>query len=337
MASKERNSSVELLRILLMLSIVAVHIRPGNKLISFFVATAFAWQVDSFMAISGWYGIKLTWKKFFTLWSQIAFYSILSFSVGRLLFPGEFPISGFRITGAWFGECYLALMLVAPLLNAGIDALCAQGRRIAIAAWGGAALMMTLTWAPVNLMTGVNALGFDNNLSFGIIAFVYVSARFMRQLDIKPVSTKWLVLAIVGYALTILAIGSVKSFADLCRHHNVTMANWSWLTQYHAPHVWVMALAVFLLFKDHVKIPEWLNKPVLFLSPSMFAVYLIHAATPLGNCLRALVVSKIESAVESDVLAFLLSVVIVFCASLSIDLLRRGCVCLVCANQNPKI
>ena len=135
----KRNASVELLRCFLMFLIVFHHCAywgrwegDGSQHVLIFLGSvACMWHVDAFVGISGWFGIKFTWKKFFSLWSQVVFYSALS--AGWIAYSGGSVLKGlkaFAVRGGWFGAAYFFLMLMSPILNEAVESLAAKGRKL---------------------------------------------------------------------------------------------------------------------------------------------------------------------------------------------------------------
>ncbi len=126
-----RDGGIELFRCLLMATIVFHHCcvnGPFSKEIPtmlFFVLTIPA--VDGFVAISGWYGIKFTLKRFFRLWGVVAFYTMFIYFLSLCMRRFGFPVKvEFNVTSEWFAGSYLALMFVAPFINAGVEALSSE-------------------------------------------------------------------------------------------------------------------------------------------------------------------------------------------------------------------
>ena len=77
------------------------------------------------MLISGYFGIRLTWKSFFNFMWIFAFYKICHLFIDTVIFGVNHtiyewllkPISGVVSGGGWFVDVYILLMLVSPLLN----------------------------------------------------------------------------------------------------------------------------------------------------------------------------------------------------------------------------
>jgi hypothetical protein len=143
---KERESGIELLRVVAMSMILILHfmthgftrktMAPGMYCtLSPFVSGG----ISLFFLITGWFGVKFKWRgvlKF--IWTIFIFTIVnilLCACVGKL--PGTetltwtilFPVSRGKY---WFMQVYLALLLTAPLLNAGLRELSLKDLRVLI-------------------------------------------------------------------------------------------------------------------------------------------------------------------------------------------------------------
>lgn len=133
MERKERNSSIELLRIFTMASVLTGHsfgfgaqgeVPYGDIMLMFNVS------INLFILISGYYQIHLKTKTFLNTAGMVVFYSFLSTVVWSCI-TGEvnlnywvsafLPVSHNRFY--WFMACYLMLMLLSPMINKGLAAL----------------------------------------------------------------------------------------------------------------------------------------------------------------------------------------------------------------------
>lgn len=140
-AKQQRDSSFELLRLVLMFLIVFHHaithglgldsfaswgktpllIQEGEMNLYLSLNNLGIFAVNAFVIISGLFGIKATWKKAETILFSVLFYTILfsslpafingdyHFTISSLLFISHTPY--------WFITDYLILMLFAPVIN----------------------------------------------------------------------------------------------------------------------------------------------------------------------------------------------------------------------------
>ena len=128
--SLSRQSSYELLRIICMLMIVALHIVKSHieilgysDWISWIVRSFCICAVDVFVLISGYFGIHFRLNRLVSLDLQTLFYSIASLlfliiigyhEIGVLDFHALIPIITKRY---WFVTCYAVLYLLSPFIN----------------------------------------------------------------------------------------------------------------------------------------------------------------------------------------------------------------------------
>lgn len=278
--SSGRNLNIDVFRCLLMFLIVLNHafIRGewsyNQKLWALPFSCLIAWHVDGFVAISGWFGIKFSWRKFFRLWALMAWYTVINAIIGRVVFDIPITANSLVVSGGWFGGTYLALMLASPFLNAGV---CAIINDYGFKVWILLAAMVTFNWAPAKLMSAVSISG-GGQFSLITLAFVYVTARVLKTKLQVIIPLKRLMLGPGLFLLTVFAIGVGKSLLDMGRGSNdhFVAASFDWLTYYDGPHVWIMAMSLLMIFEWHLKIPRWLGGVCSTLRPSIFPVYLIH-------------------------------------------------------------
>lgn len=124
----ERQSNIELLRIIAMTFIVIGHIVfhashnsiPGSAVLKTITATG----VDLFVMISGYFTIKLTFKSFFNIIGVVLFYCFAGMLSCMLVFKQSFAITEvlkvlfpMSLGTYWFVSCYLMLMLLSPAIN----------------------------------------------------------------------------------------------------------------------------------------------------------------------------------------------------------------------------
>lgn len=132
---KERNSSIELLRVLCLLLIFWMHgagSYENNEVstwISIFANTIGNIGVSCFILISGYFGVKWQGKKMIRLDLMLIFYSwiglLLEFLWGTDLGGEEMlsyilPVIGKR---SWYFTCYFALVFLSPFINEMIEKL----------------------------------------------------------------------------------------------------------------------------------------------------------------------------------------------------------------------
>lgn len=192
MVKKERNSNIELLRIICMYFVIAGHVIMKYKndslgtneyFISNILRSFFVVAVNCFVIISGYFSINLNYKKLIKMSFQVSFYVItiylltLVFSIHTINIKADilllFPIITKRY---WYITVYFALCLVSPLLNIIVENINkAQFQRMLF----GAFILFYL------IPTGcyiINAPTITGDAGYGIINFIclYFVGRYLR-------------------------------------------------------------------------------------------------------------------------------------------------------------
>ena len=193
MSTQDRNSAVEILRILSMFFVVLVHfnrlgINPGiidatgeltlENGIGHMIQSIAIVAVDVFVLISGYFGIRFKVKGVLRLylmclcWGIIAFVLFCIFchrSIGRSIL---FQVLAFTQDRWWFILAYLYLYFAAPLLNAAVEHLTKRGFILVLA-------LYTVSAFYFGYFRGVG----DNmsGYSFAQFVYLYLIGRFINR------------------------------------------------------------------------------------------------------------------------------------------------------------
>jgi len=119
-----RDSSGEFIRCALMVGICMMHSCVYSAYPCVWWANIFYTFLDGFVILSGWYGIRFTWKKFVSLWG-IAFVCAAVNSIwyyGFVRHEGVAAINHIlpEMFCHWYLNAYAVLMLLAPMVNLSI-------------------------------------------------------------------------------------------------------------------------------------------------------------------------------------------------------------------------
>lgn len=255
--TKSRDLSIELLRIFLMVLIVWGHFIgfgfhskinvDGTPNLSAYLSPLYLYHVDAFVFISGYYGIKLKWEKFSLLIIKMVIYSIIAMGLAKVLLPdfalslsifihNLYPIS---TCDWWFMAQYLYLMLLAPILNYGMDALNRKQASILV-------LVLYLSWF---------------RCTYVLLLFIYLLGRYMRKYPIKA----WENNAAMVFVISV-------SFFFLLNLYFVNKGVYiKKLYDYMSPFVVIPAVSIFYVFRRlHI---TWSGIGVV--APGVLAAYLI--------------------------------------------------------------
>ena len=272
-----RNSSIELLRIILMLMIIALHLMMNHEtfysltnvdeIIELLFRSMFCVAVDAFVLISGFYGIQFKKERLFNLVIQSFFYSTFFMVVVILL--GWHPINirtdmfaliPILTKRYWFITSYFALYAISPWLNKWVESLDSISYRKFLLV----GFFIVYVWPTFNYM--INAPQLIGDAGYGLVNFVYLYmlGRYIHLYYSKRYST---VCYLSGYFLF-----TFLSF--ICQYSMSWMLGFeftSWMS-YNTVFCLLGSICLFMSFKEmtlHSPVINYWAKPCL-------AVYLIH-------------------------------------------------------------
>lgn len=272
-----RDSSIELIRILSIIGILVVHTdffalgaptkedcvaSPLLSIWRFLIESITIISVNIFILISGWFGIRWKKKRFLEFLFQILFFNILFFVVFSFFIP-EKTISRDGIGSIfmfdkffWFVKAYILLYLLAPVLNSFLEnASKSQHKLILI----GFFIFQTIYgW----LFDGVS--WFERGYSAISFVGLYILANYLRKY-IK-IEKRTLILIFIAFVILNTSVAFMSTYID-------RGAYVSRLYAYNSPFVILASVALFLFFtKIHLK-----SKIVNYIAISSFAAFLFHA------------------------------------------------------------
>lgn len=265
--TKEKNSNIELLRIIAMLLIIAHHYSlHGLSTITLDYSIdrlVFSWLViggkagvDIFVLISGYYMCKSKFdlKKFLKLYGQVLFYSITFFLIFKIIIHtnNDFGIYSFIKTifpilnnKYWFITTYIYLMLLTPVINIIISKLSKKELKNII----------TISIIICSLIPSFyNVFNPANELIWFII--IYLIAAYIRMYNVKINQKITLISSIVFYILIILF--NILEFKFQLQTSIIVL---------------LFSVSIFLHF---INKKEKHNKILSLIGSTAFGVYLIH-------------------------------------------------------------
>ena len=318
----KRNYNIEVLRCFLMFVIVLGHccnFGPyAGSVVSKGILGLTIYGVNTFVFISGWYGITLGYRKILNLLGLGLFAScVLSLaSIGL----GEFR---FGYSLGWFGNCYVALMLISPIVNEGLESLRKKSDKVFTAAYLAYAVAMIINWVPIKCLGIDLSVSGWSGLSFNTMLFVYVTGRYLRTRTwIVNIQTWSLACAILFLLSVVQGWGAVSAYTSA---NSLVHAIFTGSRDYNSPMVLTLAPAFFLLFL-RIKIPALIGKVCAYIAPSMFSVYLLHEGT-MSSVSRVLynrygAMSGIANS-GMIVVEIFASAVLIFIVTTTCDIIRR--------------
>lgn len=271
----QRVFGMDLLRVMAMLMVVMLHVlfhggvinaTPRHSvrgmLLWLFWAENYC-AVDLFVLASGW---LLAAKRFhpariLTLGVQVYFTSLAIRIVAGLCYHVSLRWNSF-FSDYWFWNSYFILVLLSPIVNAGLQALLTQWSRTRL--W---ALLVVLAF----LMTGLPVRGIDNGYGPLWLLVPYLAGATVRMTSNRNLS-KRIKFVLPLLALFLPVVGVVVRF--LCWKTGVETPFFLHPYRYHSPLVLATGVCWLLFFSNlHLQsIPGILR----LASATSFGVYLIH-------------------------------------------------------------
>lgn len=288
----QRNSSIELYRIIATFAVLVVHFngwflgdwplpdydisnpslfRTGQMIIEAFSIIC----VNMFVIISGYFGIKLRLGSILKLCIYLALIYIPLYIV-KCISDNEFVLTDFLERcfvisyAGYFIQCYFMLMILSPVLNSFIEKYGRNSLKWVLLFWG------MEFW--FGCIMNVEELGYNQGYSVIHFVLMYMIARCIKlyEDDIKKMSQRvW----VLGYLLSTFAI-------IMC---HVIGIKWSW--DYSNPIVVISAVCSFIpfLYKTfHNKVINWIASGTL-------AVYIIHITYYIKSFLQRLDCNLLET------------------------------------------
>lgn len=261
-----RLSNFELLRLLCMLMVLNLHSFSGYRhgdgflqALDFLRESTSICAVDTFVLISGYFGIKWRKKGLFNLLFQVLFYSFAVYGVcvatGILQFDkGEFIHCFKAFYDSWgFITWYIILYFVSPMLNAFSDNSSEKQllKYIVVFYLAQVIIMRSVFGGPINFL------------------LIYLIGRWISKVGTKRLSDK----AVAGYFITTSFIFACAYITYRIMHYDAAgMATFLFGYSYASPFVILQAFFLFLIF-SRFNIQNYI---INWLAASCLSIFLIH-------------------------------------------------------------
>ena len=283
----------------------------------FFEALAFV-CVNIFVIISGWFSVKLKFKKIIEFIYQSVFILTLLYLVLIILDKSEISVSGIKnclllTKDGWFIKSYLFLLLISPVLNSFYKSFDAKKSLLVIFSFFLFVFIFEWTFDSVSY--------FSHGYSPLFFIGLYLLSRHIRiyytYLILRNNKYFYLVLyVVVSLVISILAYISLIFFQSETSGRIFGM-----LYSYLNPLVIISSFSLFAFFSKLHFSNSFINQIAI----SCFAVYLVHAVNPYIYNLFKEVVSLIymNSTGFISLIEISLFLIIVFILSVFIDKIQR--------------
>ncbi|MGN0572520.1 MAG: acyltransferase [Acutalibacteraceae bacterium] len=322
-----RQTSLELLRIISMLMIVAGHsvIHGGFEEFPLSVNGALAIAltqgsrigVDIFVILTGYFSVEkeVSIKKVKTQYFQIWTYSVLITAL--MLVMGEKQINVKLAVGAlmpvstsqyWFATCYILLLLLSPCLQICIERINKQQFQRVLIVFG-------VLWSVIPTFL-IGTPGYNN---FTWFIYVYMLAAYFRKYG-SDLTGKiriwhgalWLLIIcagailtyVIGYTIPFFKSNAIYLFADMNKLPAI-----------------ICALLLFFGFRNwNIKTNEKINK----IASCTFGVYLLHDNPNIRETLWCKLLKNANFITSNGfVLRISLSIITVFIVGIAIEWIRQ--------------
>ncbi len=323
MNSNVRKSNMELLRIISMSMVVAIHLNGAwtyaNGYGSFDFTSLHGFSlmlyqafiivaVNCFILISGYFGIKPSKKGICSFLAYIIFYALLCFGIGNLIDTTDFS---FRKLAAcffhidkqlWFVSTYLILYLLSHFINKGINAL--SNKKL---------ILITLIFTSLDILGWVKG----GSLLFGSYQInhmltVYIIGRTLARFKdrILPISKK--------SKSILLALFITCSFATALL---TIRFKYVFPMDYNSIFTLTASVAFFILFMSL----NLQNRIINFIAGSAFSVYLLHQSSYTWSTLLNFSQSMMNSLNEwtYNFVYIPITIILLFAVTIPIDIVRR--------------
>lgn len=285
---QERNSSIELLRVLSMFFIIVHHICGQGLGFQFYETSGGIYVADMdiiyptiilienicivgvnlFLLISGYYGIKLKWKGMCKFLFICFCFKLFHVSYG--VYVGGCSVGLGTVKSicsiiteptGWFVRCYFLLMICSFFINKALE--CFSEKEIGIAL-----LMLTF----INVYMGFIRCDKINEEGYTLSQFIYIYVigyalrihNLQKRIPTKKIAWIW--------AMTII-LNSIAMFILMPNHSKMAHR----LLGYNNPLIIISAICVFLVFAKHTFYSKYINT----IGAGVFGIYLFHQGNPL--------------------------------------------------------
>ncbi len=305
--SRQRNSSIELYRIIATFAVLIVHFngwflgdwplpaydinnptlfRTGQMIISAAVIIC----VNMFVIISGYFGIKLKLSSIVKLYIYLALIYVPLYLI-RFISTHEFVFADFLgkffviSCAGYFIQCYFMLMILSPVLNAFIE----KYRKRSLV-WVMLFIMLEFWFGCV---MEVDEMGYNHGYSVIHFVLMYMIARCIKlyEDDIKKIN-QWV--WVLSYLLCTVVI--VICF----------MLGVKWCWDYSNPIVVISSVCSFLPFLYKA----YYNKVINWIASGTLAVYIIHVTNRIQYVLESVDRNVLETYSYPMYLLMILAVIL---------------------------
>lgn len=343
MSKTQRNYSIDILRIVAMLLIVAGHYiywginnNPSLGINAYAPHSLIDWSlleivrlvstvaVDLYIFITGYFLIQRTdfrWKGFIQVWAQTLFYSvgiyvILVCTNMQAMDIKDFAKCCFPMTFApyWFVQKYLGLILIAPFLSRMANALSKKEYQMML-------FIMLLLFISI---PGREPFSSGTVCSLSWFVFLYLTAGYYRLHGAPAILEKHSLLI----SITILGAILVATFAMNYLQFGLQIDSYRYYSTGTDSLLFFLSVPIFICFAKQ----KWNGKiaqTVAKIAPFTFGVYLIHEFRPLANIIWGDIMPRTLFLQHVQVVHCIVFSIVLFLICILIDCVRSKTVHLI--------
>lgn len=272
-----RQTNMELLRILAMFLVLAVHANfyalgtptaatisadPVASATRILLCVTCCMCVNLFILISGWFSIKPTLRGFCRFAFQCLYFTIGIYAVMLALGKASFSLTDisrcfFFTQWDWFVKAYIGLYIIAPALNALVEKASKKQLHYFLISFYLFQTLYSIRGAAAFIECGYSTFSFIG---------LYMIGRYLSKYGVGAISSGYLVAAVVLPILLTSTIYYIDASKDTFMFSGMCLS-------YANPIMIVAASALTLLFA-RMKVRH--SAVVNFISGSVFAAYLFH-------------------------------------------------------------
>ena len=267
-----RHAGLDAYRLLMMLMIVwhhcCVHTEFGDGRGGIWLLMVLTLPcVDSFMGLSGYFGMRLSVRRVVRFLALLVFYSFAFSSICAI--TGR-PPAGFHL--GWYGVVYMAMLFLSPVLNAALESFAASGRALRLLCLF---VFLVLVQYVLNCVPGWGPYTVMNYVFVYMIVRCLVVGLPQQACSKAACGMLWACAIALSY---VVAFALIRLGVITCESLSL-VGRW---TGYMSP-VTILCAVLGLMFFSRLTMPLRIARVVSWLSPSVFSVYLIHDAYDLGR------------------------------------------------------
>ena len=279
--NSRRDSNMELLRIVAMLLVMVIHADfralhipqaadfcddTFRTVMRLSIGSLSIICVNTFVLLSGWFGIRFRKDRILEFLFQVCFFSILGIIISIIMGEGSLArrATSLLLLGNgdyWFVKCYLLMYIFTPVMNSFVEHSTQSQFRTFL-------ILFYIIQSLYSFVGGAEWFG----LGYSGISFMglYLLARYIRLYPnrLTTFNKRWDIFAY----LLLAALNTFICIVVLSLGLNQKIITHSY--SYVSPIV-ILASVYFLLFFSKIKISY--NKVINYIAASCFAIYLVHS------------------------------------------------------------